>query len=285
MPPSSGIERQVEGGFGAYGLRLVGVEAARELLGQAEPDWPTLRLTAEVGPVGQAPELVTDERAELLTRSGVRIEIERGKREATFRARRALTPGELVHPHLAPAAAVVSRWFGRESFHAGAFAVGDDAWAMLGERESGKSSTLAALSLRGVRVLTDDMLILDGVLALAGPRCIDLRPETAEALGAGELIGKAGDRERWRLPLASSPGRPRLRGIVFLDWGERLEAEPVAASRRLAGLLHFRGLRLPAVRPELLLELAELPAWELRRPRGLASLPDALDRLLDFVAG
>lgn len=269
--------------LGAYGLRLRGVDEARPLLVPAGADWPSLELVARVGPSSDSPEHVSAERAELTTRTGARIVIERRRGRAVFTLPEPASAAALVHPYLAPAAAVVSRWLGRESFHAGAFGVDGAAWALLGERASGKSSTLAALALRGHEIVCDDMLVLDGTEALAGPRSVDLRPETARALGAGDPLGIVGARARWRLPLPLPESQRKLRGLVFLDWGERLEAVPLAASRCLAGLLHYRGVRLSSPNPPLLLELASLPAWELRRPRGWDSLDPSLELLLGLL--
>jgi hypothetical protein len=136
---------------------------------------------------------------------------------------------ELVHPHLAPGAAVLARWLGRETLHAGAVLAGGGAWAMLGDRESGKSSTLDWLAAHGHPVLADDLLVLDGSDVLAGPRCIDLRADAAQRLGAGEPLGVVGTRERWRLRLGPLASSAPLRGWGILDWGDDVAVEPVRA--------------------------------------------------------
>ena len=270
--------------LGAYGLALRGLAGVDELLVPAEPSWPPLEVASEVGSPGDEPEYVSDERAEILTRTGARITIDRSAGRALVTAGRPLAADELVHPFLAPAAAVVGRWLGRESFHCGAFVAGGGAWALLGERESGKSSTLAALALAGYDIVCDDILLLEGTACFPGPRCVDLREETAAALDAGDALGTVGGRERWRLPVPQLQEPPVLRGIVFLDWGDDFETGPVPASRQLAGLLHHRALRLHSSVPEVLLELAALPAWEVRRPRRLDSLGRTVDRLADLVS-
>jgi hypothetical protein len=201
-----------------------------------------------------------------------------------YRVPHPVRPDELVHPYLAPAAAVIARWMGRESMHAGAFAAGGQALGVVGTREAGKSSTLAWLAQAGVDVLCDDMLIVDGDAPVAGPRSIDLRADAAERLGAGEPIGMTGARERWRLRLGPTAGRPLLRGWVFLAWSDRVDVRALPAVERLPRLAAERGLRLPPARPEALLELTSLPAWELSRPRDWASLPEAADRLLALVS-
>ena len=133
--------------------------------------------------------------------------IDRHGGRALFEVPHPVRPDELVHPYLAPAAAVIGRWLGRESVHAGAIAVDGRALGVVGARGAGKSSTLAGWALDGGEVLCDDLLVLDGRTTFVGPRSIDLREDAAAQLGAGEPIGVTGARERWRLRLAPI-GRP-----------------------------------------------------------------------------
>jgi hypothetical protein len=228
---------------------------------------------------------VSDEHARLRLRSGGEIAIDRRERRVLYRVPHTVRQDELVHPYLAPAAAVIARWMGRESMHAGAFAADGQALGVVGTREAGKSSTLAWLARAGVDVLCDDMLIVEGDAPVAGPRSIDLRADAAERLGAGEPIGMTGARERWRLRLGPVAGRTILRGWVFLSWSDRVAVRSLPASERLPRLAAERGLRLPPARPDALLELTSLPAWELSRPRGWESLPEAADRLLELASG
>jgi hypothetical protein len=270
--------------LGAYGIRLRGLDGAAELLVDVGPDAPVYAVAAEVGR-GTAPdEHVDDEGARLRLRSGGEIVIDRRGQHVLYRVPHPVRPDELVHPYLAPAAAVIARWMGRESMHAGAFAAGGSALGVVGTREAGKSSTLAWLARAGVDVLCDDMLILDGGRPLPGPRSIDLRADAAERLGVGDPIGMTGARERWRLRLGPTTGTAVLRGWVFLAWGERIEARALSGPERLARLAAERGLRLPPARPDALLELTSLPAWELSRPRGWESLPRAADLLLELAS-
>ena len=108
------------------------------------------------------------------------------------------TPDELVHPYLGAAASVFSRWAGREVFHAGAFICGGLAWAVVGGREAGKSSLLAALAARQLPVLADDLVITDGQDAFCGPRTIDLRRPIP---GSSEPVTPARGASRWRVSL------------------------------------------------------------------------------------
>ena len=272
--------------IGAYGIRLSGLEEAAELLLEVPADAPAYELAAEIGHATADGEEVGERRARLRLRSGGEIAIDRDAGRMLFRVPHPVRQHELVHPYLAPAAAVVGRWAGRESMHAGAYAVGGSVWGVVGEREAGKSSTLAWLAAReGVEILSDDMLILDGLSPLPGPRSVDLREDAAERLGVGEAIGVTGARPRWRVQLpAAAAGRP-LSGWVFLAWGDDVALRPLPASERIPRLAAQRGLRLPPVRPDALLELASLPAYELTRPRDWSSLPAAAERLVQHAAG
>lgn len=269
--------------LGAYGLRLHGVDSAADLLVAVDPGLPAFELASEVAPARSAPEYVSDSKARLQLRSGGEMLIDRDAGGVLARVPHEVRADELVHPYLAPAAAVIGRWLGRESLHAGAFVVDGRVWGLIGAREAGKSSTLAALATRGYGLVCDDMLVLDGVTPLVGPRSVDLRADAAERLGAGEPIGVTGARERWRLRLPPVSADLELAGWVFLAWGEDVSLRRLGAAERLSRLLDERGLRLPPARPEVLVDLAALPAWELRRTAGWDSLGAAVDRLLELA--
>jgi hypothetical protein len=272
---------------GCYGFRVDGVADARHLLVETPPDWPRLELRLVRPTTGAAPEsdVVGPETAALPLHRGGWTTIERQGRRVTFHLAADTEHQELVHPYLAPAAAVLARWAGRESFHAGAVVGDGGAWAVLGDRESGKSSTLGWLALNGHRVLVDDLLVLDGEAAFAGPRCVDLRPDAAARLGAGEPLGVVGSRERWRLPLDAVPARVPLRGWIVLSWGEATALEPLRGPERLLALMPHRSVRLEPPAPGALVRLASLPVLVLRRPRRWDSLPDAAARLVAAIGG
>ena len=270
--------------MGAYGLALGGVEEAAPHLVVAEPEWPHFELANTVGHVERTLDRINDDRALLRLRSGGEIRVTRADSSAEFVTPQPLTPAELVHPYLAPVAAVAARWFGRDSFHGGAFAVGHDVWAVLGDREGGKSTTLAWLAAQGVPILCDDLLVFESETIFAGPRMLDLRAEAAERLGAGSYLGVVGARERWRLLLGAPPTGARLRGWIFLAWSEGIAMERVPAASCLPRLFEHLGLRIPPTRPERLLELAALPAWEFRRPQGWDRFDEAGRTLLGALA-
>jgi hypothetical protein len=70
---------------------------------------------------------------------------------------------------------------------------------------------------------------------------------------------------------------------VFLAWGDRLEAERVPPRETLRRLFGSLGVRLQPA-PDAFLELASLPAWEVRRPPGLEGLDEAAECVLATVA-
>jgi hypothetical protein len=250
------------------------------MLVEARPDWPSVRLISEIADPPPAVERVTADAAELSLKTGGRLSIDRRHGLARFAVPRPVGESELVHPYLAPVAAVMSHWNGRLSFHAGAFVAGGGVWALVGDREAGKSSTLASIALQGHHVVADDVLVIEGGRAYAGPRSIDLRRDTAERLGIGRALGVVGARLRWRVTLPKLDAELPLRGWVFLGWGDRLEVTTLSGSRLLSELMRHLTLRLQPTRPQALLELAKLPAFELRRPRTWGSLTETTERLL-----
>jgi len=277
MPPSR--ER------GAYGFRLRGIRAEASQLVSAPAHWPKIdlrvRVTATPFPRAERLDFAT---AHLRTRSGASIFVDRTTQQATIALTEAPSTSALVHPHLATVAAVTSYWCGRDCFHAGAFVVDDGVWGLLGEKGSGKSSTLAAMAGSGIQVVCDDLLVLAGSTAFAGPRSIDLRRDAAQRLLAGEPLGLVGERERWRVPLEPILAELPFRGWVTLRWGRGITVRPVRGSARLCELFAHRALQVAPRDPLAMIELSSLPLLEFTRPRRWQSLDDALARLLDAAS-
>lgn len=265
---------------GAYGLRIAGVADARAALVPAQPAWPKLRIVVEAGDPPVAPEVVTGDRAEVILKTGGRLFMDRHEGVARYVVPRPLSDDELVHPFLAPAAAMMAHWLGRLSFHAGAFVADGGVWGVVGEREAGKSSTLARLALDGHAIVTDDILVLEQGTAYAGPRSIDLRRDAAERLDVGTALGVAGARPRWRVGLPPIAEGLPVRGWIFLGWSAEPQARRVPASECLTRLVKQIGLRRTGADPPGLLELASLPAWELHRPKDWARMAESSAQLL-----
>ena len=238
-------------GLGCYGIRLRGLDGAADLLVELPDDAPEYAVAAEIGRAADEHEHVDDERAELRLRSGGQIVVDRNAQTVLYRVPHPVRDDELVHPYLAPAAAVINRWQGRESIHAGAFAVDGRALGVVGTREAGKSSTLAYLALNGTDVLCDDMLIVDGDHPLAGPRSIDLRADAAQRFEAGEAIGMTG-RASAGDSSSARPRQPRRSSAGSSSPGAtRSRRASCSARERIPRIAEERGLRLPPVAPGL----------------------------------
>jgi hypothetical protein len=265
-------------GRGAYGLTLKGLPND-DLLVPITPGqrWPVIQVRQRLSDDDRGPDSVGEAQATLALVDGEYALIKRRQRSATFLARSSRDDGRLVHPFLTAIGAIFALWHGHEALHGGAFVHDGGAWGLIGEREAGKSSMLAALATAGEPILTDDLLVVAGDRAFAGPRCVDLRPSAPAALaldGRTEPV-RGGERRRLRL----GPVEPELplRGLIFLAWGRDLELRPLAPSERLERLSPERCI--PGTDPTRLLDLLRLPAWLLQRPHGWSSLEPAVELL------
>ncbi len=247
---------------------MTGIGAGAEWLGTVPDHFPPLHLAYREAAAGVGATSVDDNRAVFALDDRRRLLVDRATACATYSGPRPPTAADTVHPLLTAAAAAVGRWSGYELFHAAAFVAEGRVWGLLGEKESGKSTVAAWLAEKGYPVLCDDMLAVKGRTAFAGPRCVDLRPEPARRLGIGEEVDTDGPRERWRVPLPPIDAELTLGGWLFLGWGEEIETVAVGARDLLGRLAASRTWRGLPTDPVTLLDLAALPAWELRRPRG-----------------
>jgi hypothetical protein len=264
-----------------YGLRIEGLEGARRLLGHASADLPVLHVERQPG-MAEIEQSVNDEYADFrLQGDAGSVHLDRATLTAHFTLSRAIDDEATVHPFLAMTAAIVSRWLGRDAFHAGAFVVDDGAWAVLGQKGTGKSTTLGFLAVNATTIVTDDVLVLEEGDALAGPSCVDLRPDAAAFFGAGEDLGVVGARSRFRVVLPAAPPRTPLRGWVFPTWSDTLELVPVPVAQRVSLLAANLALTRTPLHPQRFLDFAALPCWELRRPRRFDMLDEAAALLLD----
>ncbi|MDP1847285.1 MAG: hypothetical protein Q8K79_05800 [Solirubrobacteraceae bacterium] len=268
----------------AFGFRLHGVPA-RALIPDDRPDWPALHVTQRLGPAGSAPGHLGESGARLSLGGEDWLELDRGAQTATYRTLRPVDEDTLIHPRLAPAAALMARWLDREALHAGAFVAAGGAWGVAGANQAGKSTLLAGLALRGTPVFSDDLLVIDRAgFAYAGPRCIDLRRPEVLGAAVGDGLRSVREETRRRMDLPPVAAVAPLRGWFFLDWGSRVEALPCRAGARLGGLLAQRRWATQAIDPHVLLALAALPTWTLRRPPGAEHLAATLALLDELTA-
>jgi hypothetical protein len=270
-------ETDVSVTLSAYGFRLTGV--ASRYLQPGGDDGPLVTVSRRIDGAASGRPVTTT----LALVGGGRLHLDRETLTAEFVTPEPLSDDEVVHPYLAPAAAVMAGWQGWDPFHAGAFARSGAAIAVLGAREQGKSTLLAAMALDGVDVVTDDVLVVDRGAAQVGPRCVDLRVAGVREAFPGAQLDPSRSGARARLRLAALPGPLDLAGWVALEWGDRLELRPLRPSQRLERLARSHS-RAGGARDDALLELVRLPGWELVRPRGLERVPDAAGRLLELAA-
>jgi hypothetical protein len=178
-------------------------------------------------------------------------------------------------------AAIYAQWLpGRMAFHAGAFISGKSGWAVVGDRQDGKSTLMAALALAGLPVLGDDTLVLDGMRCLSGVRCVDLRPDAAAGLGVRDSVVTVRRGARERLFLDPPPREAPLAGWLFLKWADELSIRALPTAERIARIASSQGWhRRGVTHPAGLLDFAALPAWELSRPREWAHLPQVVEHV------
>jgi hypothetical protein len=270
----------------AYGLRIVGLGQTEALHVLGSPAWPQVTVSHDVGELSGAGYEVTEHHAVFsIPVAETELRLDRERREARYTTLRPLKTEEIVHPALAPVANVFARWDGRETLHAGAFVSGDGAWALLGDRGSGKSTTLAWLASQDIPVVADDIVVLEEGAALAGPRCIDMRDDAAAHLGIGIPASFPREGGRNRVDLPPIEARFPLRGFVYLQRGERTEVQRIEPAARLARLQPQRQVVRLHSDPLEQLDLAALPALLLTRRGGLDGLEEGGRALLDAVAG
>ena len=266
---------------GGFGLTFQGIEN-RRLIERCPQTWPVIRV--ELGRGQLTRPSLDDDRAAVLLQDGA-VGLDRHARTATFFSEELLDSEDVLTPHLNITGALFARWLGRQAFHAGGFVTDGGAWAVLGNREAGKSTMLAWLALAGHPILTDDLFIVDQGTVLAGPRFIDLREPAASALGCEDHVAPSRSGMRSRLELAPVSPEVPLKGWIFLGWDHEVNLRLVPPAQRLARLGPMQAVLMAPANPSAMLDLVALPVWELLRPRDLDLLPVVADRILDQLAG
>jgi hypothetical protein len=269
----------------AYGLRYVGIEPSPVLTVLGGDRWPAAHILQqqaepavrspghpEAGrdedPPGALLVSVTEERAVAITTTG-EVTVDRNERSVTIAGSVPRDSASLAHPGLAFGSVMLAYWRGDEGFHASGIVVDGRAWALSGPRGAGKSTLVAWLALHGTEILCDDLLIVSGERAFAGPRCVDLRPDAAERLGIVDSTELVRDRSRHRLHLPPIQADVPFGGFVYLSDQATAEPSRLDAGEALRRVVLNRSLfGLPPRAPGGLVAYGALPAFELRRADG-----------------
>jgi hypothetical protein len=275
MNPVSGDGDETRS-LGAYGLRLPGLASAARWLVPQAADAPLLQLAQEPTEPDDSPSVLELDHADLRLLDGARLRAQRRNHRFTLCVPQPLSRDQLVHPYLAPAAALFWQWAGAEALHAGVLGTEKGAVLLFGQKESGKSTTLALLSSEhACPILSDDLAVITDGQVLAGPRSLDLRPGSANG-----QVTRVRHGERLRMDLGSAPASLPVAGSVILEWGTQLAVEPVDPRARLAVLSAQRTYPLKGD-PVALLELSALPMFRVERVRDATGAQKSAEVILE----
>jgi hypothetical protein len=286
------VARQVIGHthnrVGVYGLQIRGLERASAWMQPAAASAQNLAIEVCAIPRSQVSKSTLEsDLADVALLGGGRLRMRRGEDKARFSFPAPPPEADVLHPYLAPAAALAQLWAGNEALHAGSFLAPAGAVLLLAGKEGGKSTTLAWLASElNVPVLADDLVVIAAGDALAGPRCLDLRWGHGRDSGGDELGGRmVRAATRRRFGLGAAPGSAPVVGTVVLEWGPAVELASLPGPARMSELAKVRmyGARVPPD-PTALLDLAAHPMLRLMRPRGAYGLRAAAEALLTRFA-
>lgn len=275
---------------GAYGFRLIYTDGGDRLHDLVEQDPATsgVVMTWRLASTVVDHEHVDHERVSLGAKGASSFEVVRNPASIAFDFPETPSADAVLHPLGTIPMSVLARWRGDATLHGGAFAIEHTAWGLAGQREAGKSTTLALLSELGYTILADDLLAIQDGFVWSGPSCVDLRPQAAAKFPGARDLGIVGGRRRYRLSTPSAPARLPLRGFFFLEWHEepRVTISPLPVDEKLRWLyaLEYIGLMGPAP-PLQILDLAALPAWRVARPRGWYTSAELIDAILAVAEG
>lgn len=269
---------------GMYGVKIKGLDEC-SCLEPVPDDWPEWTVTTEVIAGQDAPrtDFADDNRARLCFSDGSTAEATRTEAGGAIRVRlsRDVDRCLIAHPYLATVGMFQSLWKNGLPVHAGAVGIDGMAWLILASKGGGKSTSLLLLEQAGYPVLTDDLSIIDPDLDVQrGPAFIDLRRETAEAMGIGKELGVLGARDRWRHPIGERPLTLPLGGIIMAEWG-RPSLEPLEGGAKVQALAGNLSLSVPGPWNDLFMDIVtSRPALTWNRPKNLKAAPDEIAMLL-----
>ncbi len=186
--------------------------------------------------------------------------------------------------------------------HASAVSTTEGAVAFLARSGQGKSSLAAHLAQRGLRVLADDVCLIDPtpaheVMVIPSAPWLKLWRTSLQHLGerADGLQQVFSEDDKYRLPLASGLAPEPIRTLIFLEQKEEfssaIEMEEVSAVEAiplLMNLTHQAYLLQATGQLEKSFLLcgrvsAQARAYRLIRPWGLEHLTSTLDTLEKFL--
>lgn len=265
----------------AYGINT-SIDVTGLLNTPPNPAYPNITLTREVVETTPVEVTITDSSADLNLRGGGTVHIEKDPLSATFRRSTPIPDAQLIHPLLSPVAVTVAKWLGREAFHCGAFIKDGRVWGVLGDREMGKSSLLAWLDREGMPILADDILVVSENVCFAGPRSLDLREPTVEALGLHDKVELVRNDERMRMRLKPCPMEAELGGWITLGWGE-LRVTSVTPKEKMAKIAPHAGWLIPHPDPSAMLKLISFPMFEFVRPKDWSQQRASAEALVEAL--
>jgi hypothetical protein len=178
-----------------------------------------------------------------------------------------------------------------EALHGAAFTKGGCTIAILGDSGYGKSTLIAHALQSGARLLTDDLLILDGTTPLPGPARIKLDPAIARAtLGSRAGTPMYDERGKWIYELASNEyaaGPARLDRIYTIrPDAEEIAVERLSEAQAFQALLAATFNPLEKSAPRLAVHMRyhaalarSIPVFLLHVPRRIAEIGKVLERL------
>ena len=201
---------------GCYGFRLLGLEGADALLVDVTPTWPSLELRH-----GNPATTCAGARRGRPGRRAAHaaagwVDVDRRAGGVTFPLEDRPPDRDLVHPYLAPAAAVAARWMGRDSFHAGAVVVGGGAWGdPRRRRERQEHDAGVARARPAFRRLLRRRARYGGGGRVRRPalRSTCARSPRATARGRRADGPSSATRDRWRFALGPRSGRAPAPGL------------------------------------------------------------------------
>ena len=201
-----------------------------------------------------------DDRRATIVFSDAVARVEREPAQALFRFSSEPTLDALVHPYLAPVAGLFAHWRGYEAFHAGAFVL-DGGVGLVADRGVGKSSTLARLALDGIPIVADDLLVIDEIVALAGPARSISATSPLEGSGSVSRSGSSGHGAVGASVCTPFPVRPRTRlGLPRVARGRGAVGRSVSAGNASSGSESATDDPTPALRSRPSSSLQDCPA-------------------------